>query len=373
MAEVGGRGLAATLVVLFAVGLLLFFLGKVAEVLLLLFLATLLATYFSALTGHIVRLTALSRGAALAGTVGVTVLAAAGIGALVLPPVVQQTQELIASLPAQAERLQALLARLARQYPLLERTALGPQGGGLVEGVVDDVTAFLRASIVPYLTASGALLIELVSVLAMALYLAREPDTYRAGLVSLVPPGVRHIARTVLADLAATMRAWIWAQLLAMAVLAVLTGVGLWLLRVPYALAFGVFAGVVAIVPFFGSIVSTVLPALFVLGDTGWLHALAVALLGVAVHLLETNVVRPLIFQERLRLPPVLTIMSVLIMAALVGALGLIIAVPLLAAVIVVVRHVLVEQVYGDAPRDAVPSAVLVSSTGETRAVRVTE
>jgi predicted PurR-regulated permease PerM len=65
--------------------------------------------------------------------------------------------------------------------------------------------------------------------------------------------------------------------------------------------------------------------------------------------------------------------MSVLIMAALVGALGLIIAVPLLAAVIVVVRHVLVEQVYGDAPRDAVPSAVLVSSTGETRAVRVTE
>jgi predicted PurR-regulated permease PerM len=373
MSQAGGRGLAATLVVLFAVGLLLVLLGKVAEVFLLLFVATLLATYFSALTTSIVRLTSLSRGAALGGAVVVTVLAVVGIGALVVPPLISQTQELIASLPGQAERLEALLDRLARQYPLLERTALGPEGGGFVEGLVDDVTTFLRASFVPYLTAGGALAVELVSVLAMALYLAHEPDIYRVGIVSVVPPSVRHIARTVLADLSATLRAWIWAQLLAMCVLAVLTWIGLWLLRVPYALAFGVFAGLVAIVPFFGSIVSTVLPALFVLSDTGWLHALAVALLGVAVHVLETNVVRPLIFRERLRLPPVLTIMSVLVMASLVGALGLIIAVPLLATAIVVVRHVLVEQIYGDVPRDAVPSAVLVSTTGETRAVRVPE
>jgi predicted PurR-regulated permease PerM len=373
MTEAGSRGLAATLVGLFAVGLLLLFLGRVAQVLLLLFLATLLATFLSALTSYIVRLTALSRGIALAMTVVVTGLAGAGIAALVLPPVIGQTQDLIASLPAQVERLEAGLLRLVRQYPVLERTALGPQGGGFVEGIVDDVTAFLRASFVPYLRASGALLIELVSVLAMALYLAREPETYRAGLVAVVPPRVRHIARTVLADLGAVLRAWIWAQLLAMAVLAVLTAVGLWVLRVPYALAFGVFTGVVAIVPFFGSIVSTLLPALFVLGSNGWVHALAVALLGVAIHLIEANVVAPLIFQERIRLPPVLTIMSVLIMATLVGALGLVLAVPLLATVIVVVRHVLVEQLYGDAPRDVVPSAVLVSTTGETRAVRVSE
>jgi predicted PurR-regulated permease PerM len=65
--------------------------------------------------------------------------------------------------------------------------------------------------------------------------------------------------------------------------------------------------------------------------------------------------------------------MAVLIMASLIGVLGLMIAVPLLAAVIVVVRHVLVEQVYGDAPRDAVPAAVLVSTTGEMRTVRVPE
>ncbi|HEX9580734.1 MAG TPA: AI-2E family transporter [Gemmatimonadales bacterium] len=371
MSEPGGRRLAATFVVLFAVGLLLVFLGKVAEVLFLVFISALLATYFSAVTGRIVRLSRLSRGPALAGTVLFTVVASVGIGALVVPPVVRQTQELIASLPALAARLETLLLQLARQYPLLERTALGPEGGGLLEGLVDDLTQFLRASFVPYLTAGGALVVELVSVLAMALYLARDPELYRAGLVSLVPPPVRHIARTVLADLADTMRAWIWAQLLAMAVLAVLTAVGLSLLRVPYALAFGVFTGLVAIVPFFGTIVSSVLPAIFVLGSGGWIHALAVAFLGVAIHLVEANIVAPLIFQERIRLPPVLTIMSVLIMATLIGVLGLIIAVPLLAATIVVVRHVLVEQVYGDAPRDAVPSAVLVSTSGELRTVRL--
>ncbi|HXV85881.1 MAG TPA: AI-2E family transporter, partial [Gemmatimonadales bacterium] len=308
MSEPGGRRLAATLVVLFAVGLLLVFLGNVAEVLFLLFIAALLATYLSALTGRIVRLTRLSRGPALAMTVVLTLLAVAGIGWLVVPPVVRQTQELVASLPGLAARLETVLLQLARQYPLLERTALGPEGGGLVEGMVDDVTQFLRAQVVPYLTAGGRVAVELVSVLAMALYLARDPDLYRAGLVSLVPPPVRHIARTVLADLGDTIRAWIWAQLLAMAVLAVLTAIGLSLLRVPYALAFGVFTGAVAIVPFFGTIVSSALPAVFVLGSGGWIHALAVALLGVAIHLVEANVVAPLIFQERIRLPPVLTI-----------------------------------------------------------------
>ena len=92
MSEAGGRRLAATLVVLFAVGLLLVFLGRVAEVLFLLFIAALLATLLSALTGSIVRLTGVPRGGALAITVVLTSLAALGLGALVVPPVVMPTK-----------------------------------------------------------------------------------------------------------------------------------------------------------------------------------------------------------------------------------------------------------------------------------------
>jgi predicted PurR-regulated permease PerM len=267
--------------------------------------------------------------------------------------------------------LEAFIAQLAERYPPLERTALGRPGAGLVETLVNDATDFVRGSVFPYITAGGKVAVELLSVLAMAIYLARNPAQYRDGVISLVPPRVRQLARATVADLAETMRTWIWAQLFAMLLLGVLTALGLWILRVPYALAFGVFAGAAAIVPFFGTITSTALPALFVLPINGVVHALLVTALGIGVHLLEANVVAPLIFEERLRLPPVLTILSVLVMASLLGVLGLLVAVPTLAAVMVILRHVLFGQIYGEQDLERVPSAVLVATTGEQKVIVV--
>jgi predicted PurR-regulated permease PerM len=156
-----------------------------------------------------------------------------------------------------------------------------------------------------------------------------------------------------------------------MLVLGVLTTIGLWVLQVPYALAFGVFTGVVAIVPFFGTITSTILPALLMLTISSWPHAVAVLGLGIGVHLVEANVVAPLIFEERVSLPPVLTILSVLVMAYLMGVLGLIVAVPTLASLMVVTRHILFGEIYGEQDVFRAPSAVLVQATGERKVITV--
>ncbi len=373
MSSDGWHRLAATLVVLFVVALLLLFLGRVSEVVVLLFIAALLAVYLSAVTDILVRRFGLIRPLALALAIILTLAAVTGIGALILPPLVSQVQELIGALPRYAQELEGIMASWAERYPVLEGTVLGAEGGGAVQTLIDDATAFVRGSVLPYITAGGKVAIELVSVLAMAIYLARNPGSYREGMIQLAPPAQRQIARATLTDLGETMRTWIWAQLFAMLVLGVLTAIGLWLLRVPYALAFGVCTGAVAIVPFFGTLVSTILPALLVLTIGGWAHAVAVVGLGVAVHIIEANVVAPLIFEERVSLPPVLTIMSVLIMATVLGVLGLIVAVPTLAAVLVIIRHVLFGQVYGEHGADEIPSAVLVQTTGERKVFTVSE
>jgi predicted PurR-regulated permease PerM len=373
MSSDGWQKLAATLVVLFVAALLLLFLGRVSEIIVLLFIAALLAVYLSAVTDILVRRFGLIRPLALTLAIILTLAAVTGVGALILPPLVSQVQEFIGALPRYAQELEGIMASWAERYPVLEGTVLGAEGGGAVQTLIDDATAFVRGSVLPYITAGGKLAIELVSVLAMAIYLARNPGVYRAGVIQLAPPAQRQIARATLTDLGETMRTWIWAQLFAMLVLGVLTAIGLWLLRVPYALAFGVFTGAVAIVPFFGTLVSTILPALLVLTIGGWAHALAVVGLGVAVHIVEANVVAPLIFEERVSLPPVLTIMSVLIMATVLGVLGLIVAVPTLAAVLVIIRHVLFGQVYGEHGADEIPSAVLVQTTGERKVFTVTE
>src|SRR2546426_7550527 len=132
----------------------------------------------------------------------------------------------------------------------------------------------------------------------MALYIAVRPRMYRDGVLSLVAPKHRAVGARVLDDASATLRAWVVGQLLAMLVLGVLTALGLWALGVPYWLAFGIFTGLVAVVPFFGTLVSTLLPALFVVGTGDWLRVLAVIALGVVVHVIEANVVVPRIMER---------------------------------------------------------------------------
>ena len=124
------------------------------------------------------------------------------------------------------------------------------------------------------------------------------------------------------------------------------------MLDVPFSLPFGIFTGLVAIVPFFGTLLSTTLPALFVLTGAGYHgfsplgHALLVVGLGVVVHLIEGNIVSPLVMSKKVDLPPVLTIMSVLVIGQLLGGLGLIVALPTLAALMVIVRRILITRIY---------------------------
>jgi predicted PurR-regulated permease PerM len=181
----------------------------------------------------------------------------------------------------------------------------------------------------------------------MSIYLALHPSLYREWMIALFPPIHRDLVRDVLGDLSETLRSWIVGQLTAMLVLALLTALGLYLLGVPYWLTFGVFTGAVAIVPFFGTLVSTLLPAAFVLAlPDGGRRALFVIILGVVIHLIEGNLVAPLITARRVELPPVLSIMAVLIVGQLLGPVGLLVAVPTLAIVMVVVRRILINRIY---------------------------
>jgi predicted PurR-regulated permease PerM len=348
-------------VALFVAALGIWFTVQVIEVLLLVFVAVLLAFYLSSITDLLEQRFGLARWLGLTVAVLVTAAGLAGLAALLVPPVIDQTQALIGGLPQTLSDIETQLARWAGRYDVLSRTGLADPEAGLVARLVADAASFLRGSLVPYVRAGGKIFIEGASVLVMALYLARQPTLYRDGVLSLFAPRHRPLAARVLGDAGATLRHWVVGQLLAMAVLAILTAIGLWLLQVPYWLAFGLFTGLVALVPFFGTLVSTVLPALLVVGTGDWFRVVLVLLLGVVVHVFEANFVVPRIMQQQVNLPPVLTITSVLIMATLLGAIGLVVAVPILALSLVVVRHVVLGAIYGD-DRGAVP-AVLRSTT----------
>jgi len=330
--------------------LLLLLVKKAANVFVLLFLGVLISLYLRALAGVIERRLKVPDPFAYIASLLVSVGAIVVLLWVLVPPVVEQTQQLFKVLPDYIAGWEAGLERAMNKYPGL-RDIVGPGDHRILRAVYDRL-ADSFGDVVPRALGLVHGAIDVFAVGVMAIYLSLSPTLYREWLIALFPPIHRDLVRDVLGDLGQTLRSWIVGQLLAMFVLAGLTAIGLYFLNVPFWLPFGIFTGLVAIVPFFGTLVSTIIPALFVLNGTGfgtmdpmW-HSFLVVLLGVVIHLIEGNIVGPLVMSRKVDLPPVLTIMSVLVMGTLLGGMGLIVAIPTLAALMVIVRRILITRIY---------------------------
>ena len=325
--------------------LLLWMLGATAEVFLLLFIAIIISLYLGAVRDFFVEHASVPPRLAFILAVGLSFAAVAGLLWLLVPPVFEQTRQLIQVLPKYIADWEKGIDHFVARFPGM-REIWQPGEHTLLRAVYDQV-ASQASTLVPRVFSLVNGMISMFAVIVMSIYLALQPGIYREWLIALFPPIHRDLVRDVLRDLADALRAYIVGQLVTSSVLAAMTALGLYLLGVPYWLTFGVFTGVVSVVPFFGTLFSTLLPALFMLGGPGGgSRALLVVALGVVIHLIEGNIVSPLVMSKKIDLPPVLTITSVLIVGKLLGTLGLIIALPLLASVMVVVRRILINRIY---------------------------
>ena len=330
--------------------LLLLLVKTAADIFVLLLLGILIALYLRAFTGMIERKLRLPDPFSYVAALILTIGSLAGLIWVLVPPVVDQTQQLFTVLPDYIAGWERSLESAMAQYPAL-RDIMGPGDHRILRAVYDRLAGTV-GDVVP--RAFGILhgAINVFAVAVMGIYLSLHPSLYREWLIALFPPIHRDLIRDVLGDLGTTLRSWIVGMVIGMFVLAALTAIGLSALNVPFWLPFGVFTGLVAIVPFFGTLVSTVLPALFVLNGPGiWGfgpagHSVLVILLGTVIHLVEANVVLPLVMSKKVDMPPVLSIMSVLVMGTLLGPMGLIVAVPTLASVMVIVRRILITRIY---------------------------
>jgi predicted PurR-regulated permease PerM len=336
-------GTALITVALFFLGLWL--VGATAGVFLLLFLAIIISLLLGAIRDLLVEKAKVPPRLAFFISVIGTLGAVLGLFAILVPPVIEQTRALITTLPATIENWETGIDHFVARFPAM-RDFWTPGQHQFIRAVYDKVSSG-AGDVVPKVFTAVNALIEVFAVFVMSIYLALQPGVYREWLIALFPPVHRDLIRDVLRDLADALRAYIVAQLTTMSVLAALTAFGLYLLDVPYWLTFGVFTGAVAIVPFFGTLLSTILPALFVLsGPGGGTRALMVMGLGVIVHLIEGNIVAPLVMSHKIELPPVLTIMSVLVIGKILGPMGLVIALPMLASIMVIVRRILINRIY---------------------------
>ena len=199
----------------------------------------------------------------------------------------------------------------------------------------------------PFLSHTLAAFAGVMLIIFMAIYIAADPNTYHSGLMHFFPHHIRNRAGEVLSAVATVLRKWLVTQMIAMAVIGTVTTIGLLSLNVKAAFALGLIAGMLEFIPTVGPILSAV-PAIAM----GFLDspekALTVGLLYVGIQFLENHLLIPMLMKGGVDVPPVLTILAQALFTLLFGFLGLMVAVPAIAATMVVVKMLYVERVVGD-------------------------
>lgn len=313
--------------------------------------------------------------------------ALAGLGALTAPSITGQLRELKTQLPAAVGKIQRWVKeRQEGVTEVLEQVSPeavargGGQAGGdttggaggqrrepeqtkpgqqqtekpggeekqpsVGQGIADQIGGVAR-HLFGFASSTVAVLGGLLLILFVAIFVAIDAETYRDGLMHLFPHKARRRAREVLTATAAMLRRWLFTQFISMVLVGVLTAVVLLIMGIEAAVALGIIAGILEFVPIAGPIMASV-PAIAMGFLDGPEKALYVALAYVAIQQIESNVLYPLLMKKGLELPPVLTIFTQGVLATVFGFIGLLVAVPMLAAAMVPIKMLYVRDVVGD-------------------------
>ena len=254
------------------------------------------------------------------------------------PTVADQIVQIRDKLPAAIEKLETQLNH--RMFP---------NDPGKLQRTVSAQMGTFSKMLFPFLANSFAAVAALAIIVFLSMYVAVQSRKYRAGLIHLIPPRARDRAVPVLDGLGRLMQKWLTARVLAMFIVGILKGTGLWLLGVPAPIALGVIAGLTDFIPFFGPIFAGALAATIALLISPG-KALAVIGLSILVQQLEGHLIIPLIMRGRLDVPPLISIIMITTLGIVIGLPGMLIGEPLSAAALFLVRHLYVNPIEGREP-----------------------
>ena len=321
--------------------LLVILLIYVFDVILLLFGAILLATFLHGLANIVRRYSRLSEGLSVLLVSALLIAVLALSVWLLAPSVAEQIRHLRAELPQSAQKVSQFLSNYSWGRLILEQL---PSNSEMIEMVNN--SSFL-SRVGNFFSSTITIFTNIALMILLSIYLASEPKTYIKGFTKLFPLERRKRVREILYEIGETLSWWLIGKGASMLFIGVLTWIGLSIIGVPLALTLGLIAGLLSFVPNFGPILSAV-PAILLAFIDSPTSALYVLGLYIFVQIIESNLVTPMIERQTVELPPVLTIVSQLALALLVGAVGLILATPILAVVMVLVQTLYIQDVLGD-------------------------
>jgi predicted PurR-regulated permease PerM len=279
--------------------------------------------------------------------VAILVAAIASFGLIfvtvIIPNIIAEIQILLTTLPNYLTTLNAEVAKLHQSYGITLNVSQGLEQ-------LRNVASQLLSSVPVLLNQVFDLTLQSFATLILALYIAYDPDTIVGSVTRLIPRRQHPRFNRLLRAMRARLRGWIFGAGIAMLFLGISAAVGLWIIGIPLALSFGVIAGLFEVIPYFGSIVGTVLPALVALTLSPTKFVLVLVLF-LVLNQIDAHLVQPLVMGREVRLHPVMVIVTFLVMGKLLGLIGVILAVPTAAIVVT-----LLDELMSPSPETIDPS-----------------
>jgi predicted PurR-regulated permease PerM len=333
------RGMGVALGVGIVVGLGLLALRSVT-VLILLFLSILLASALEPFVGWVRNHAPLGRGATILLVYAVFAAGVVGLVVLVLPAALRQADELAKELPGLLDQgrswaeglrpqafqtsVQALLDAVGEQF----KTAPRPEPGEIVEAGLT----------------VAELVVSLVTILALVFFWLVEHARLQRYALAFVPAQRRAGWREAWNEIETRLGLWVRGQLILMFAIGVATGIAYWLLGLPSALLLGLFAGIAEAIPIIGPALGAI-PAILVALTVSPELAIVVAIVYIVLQFLEGNVLVPMVMKNTVGLSPFVVLVALLAGAAAGGIVGAFLAVPVVAAVEVVLERLQAREV----------------------------
>ncbi len=255
-------------------------------------------------------------------------------------------------------KIQTQVAELSNKLPHTISTAkakLGetPAGQKILEYSSGDNSQKLMTTIQSFFSTSFGVLGDIYIIMFLGIFFTASPSLYKNGILLLFPKNKEPIASHIMNRISLSLKGWLKGMMISMLLITILIVVGLTIMGIPVTMVLGLITGILEIVPNFGPLIAMI-PGVLLALTVSTSTAIIVAIIYIASQTLVANIVTPLIQKKMINLPPALTLASQLIMGTLSGALGIILAVPLLAILIILIDELYVKKMNGISNEDAI-------------------
>jgi predicted PurR-regulated permease PerM len=327
---------------LLAVVISFYVLWQIRQVLLLVFVAVVLATALNRLARWL-QSKRVPRLLAVLLSVGILASAITGFFLLIVPPFAAEFQELTTTKFPQVLALVSDWQNQLRSRLPAQLLPYIPDVDSLVQQLQPFLNRLLGGSVAVFSGSLGVVL-NLLLVLVLTIMLLVNPQAYRKAFLRLFPSFYRRRADGILSECEVSLGAWLGGAFISMSVIAILSWLGLTILGIRLAIASGVLAGLLNFIPNIGPTLSVVLPMGIALLDAPWKSVFVLALY-IIIQQFESNLLTPYIMSQQVSLLPAVTLLSQLVFTTAFGSLGLLMSIPLTVVAQVWIKEALIKDI----------------------------